>query len=111
MLQAAHYIAQEGGHRTEGLASERAVLRWHFAIATFDSAATALHVYKECDATELPNSCAPLDLRLVPEAVQFTHFQVCKHLHEQELFPMRMQWPEGKVGALVVGYVMGHFVR
>ena len=75
--QVAPCITPEGRHRTEEVAYPSDVFRTHFAIATFDSTATALHVYNECDATELPHSSAPLDLRFVPDEAQFTHLQVC----------------------------------
>ena len=53
-------------------------LRWYFAIAKFDSAATASHMYKECSMFEFSNSPVPFDLRLVPESSVFTHLQVCR---------------------------------
>lgn len=59
------------------MAYERSKLRWHFAVATFDSAATALRVYHECNAIEFSQSAVPFDLRFVPESAQFTHLQVC----------------------------------
>jgi hypothetical protein len=50
---------------------ERSKLRWHFAIASFDSPATANRVYEECDGHEFEESAVCFDLRFVPDAEQF----------------------------------------
>lgn len=47
---------------------ERSKLRWYFAIAEFDSAATAGRVYAECDGHEFEESAITFDLRFVPDS-------------------------------------------
>ena len=51
---------------------ERSKLRWYFAIAIFDSAATAARVYSECDGHEFQESTVCFDLRFVPDAEDFS---------------------------------------
>eukprot|EP00892_Ulva_mutabilis_P002065 jgi/Ulvmu1/1185/UM108_0013.1 len=55
---------------------ERSKLRWHFAIAEFDSAATAARVYDECDGHEFEESATTFDLRFVPDAEDFAGREV-----------------------------------
>ncbi|KAA0152958.1 hypothetical protein FNF29_03481 [Cafeteria roenbergensis] len=52
---------------------ELARLRYFFAEAVFDSAATANKVYEECDGREFGSSGNVLDLRFVPDDTTFTH--------------------------------------
>eukprot|EP01060_Flectonema_neradi_P007447 TRINITY_DN15195_c0_g1_i1.p1 TRINITY_DN15195_c0_g1~~TRINITY_DN15195_c0_g1_i1.p1 ORF type:complete len:710 (+),score=216.13 TRINITY_DN15195_c0_g1_i1:123-2252(+) len=47
-------------------------LRYYYAIATFDSAKTAAHVYSECDGTEIERSGTVFDLSFVPEDMTFS---------------------------------------
>ncbi|WFD21102.1 pre-rRNA-processing protein esf1 [Malassezia caprae] len=42
-------------------------LRYYYAVATFDSAACARHVYNEIDGTEMERSANMFDLRFVPD--------------------------------------------
>jgi len=42
-------------------------LRYYYAVATFDSAASARHVYNEIDGTEMERSANMFDLRFVPD--------------------------------------------
>ncbi|WFD28494.1 pre-rRNA-processing protein esf1 [Malassezia nana] len=42
-------------------------LRYYYAVATFDSAASARHVYNEIDGTEMERSANLFDLRFVPD--------------------------------------------
>ena len=55
---------------------ERSKLRWYFAVAAFDSAATANRVYEECDGHEFEESVICFDLRFVPDAEAFEGRQV-----------------------------------
>lgn len=45
--------------------------RYYYAIATFDSAATAQHVYDELDGTEMERTANVFDLRFVPDEMDF----------------------------------------
>ena len=55
---------------------ERAKLRWHFAVAEFDSAATAARIYAECDGHEFQESAVCFDLRFVPDSEGFAGREV-----------------------------------
>jgi len=46
-------------------------MRYYYAIAVFDSVATAAHVYFECDGMEFEASGNILDLRYVPDSESF----------------------------------------
>ena len=46
-------------------------LRYYYAIATFDSAASARFVYNEIDGTEMERSANMFDLRFVPDDMTF----------------------------------------
>jgi len=50
---------------------ERSKLRWFYAVAEFDSPATALAVYGQCDGLEFERSSNILDLRFVPDNQDF----------------------------------------
>jgi hypothetical protein len=51
---------------------ELSKLRYYYAIATFDSGATANHIYTECDGLELEASANVLDIRVVPRGTKFS---------------------------------------
>lgn len=55
---------------------ERSKLRWYFAIAEFDSPATAGRVYSECDGHEFEESAITFDLRFVPDGEAFAGHEV-----------------------------------
>ncbi|XP_067938735.1 ESF1 homolog [Watersipora subatra] len=46
-------------------------LKYYYAIAEFDSPETAAHIYDQCDSREYLASCTQLDLRFVPEGMEF----------------------------------------
>ena len=46
-------------------------LRYFFGVVACDSARTAEHLYNECDGAEFESSSLPLDLRFIPEDMQF----------------------------------------
>ena len=46
-------------------------LRYYYAIAVFDSAATAQAVYQELDGMEIHHSSTFFDLRFVPDSMEF----------------------------------------
>ena len=46
-------------------------LRYYYAVATFDSKASARHVYNEVDGTEMERSANMFDLRFVPDDMEF----------------------------------------
>lgn len=45
-------------------------LRYYYAVATFDSAQSARHVYNEIDGTEMERSANMFDLRFVPDDME-----------------------------------------
>ncbi|KAK8970644.1 hypothetical protein KSP40_PGU006950 [Platanthera guangdongensis] len=47
--------------------------RYYYAVAVFDSSATANHVYNTLDGTELTRTSNVFDLRFVPDSMEFKH--------------------------------------
>lgn len=49
------------------------VSRYYYAVAIFDSSATANHVYNTLDGTELTRTSNVFDLRFIPDSMEFKH--------------------------------------
>ncbi|KAL5054710.1 hypothetical protein RYX36_035392 [Vicia faba] len=52
-------------------AYEKSRMRYYFALVECDSSATADHIYKENDGVEFEHSSNPLDLRFIPDNMDF----------------------------------------
>ncbi|GAU47386.1 hypothetical protein TSUD_83190 [Trifolium subterraneum] len=52
-------------------AYEKSRMRYYFALVECDSSATADHIYKENDGVEFEHSSNPLDLRFIPDDMEF----------------------------------------
>lgn len=51
---------------------EQGKLKWFFAVVDCDSIKTATHIYKECDGLEFERSGIVLDVRYIPDEVEFS---------------------------------------
>merc|ERR1712113_343987 len=63
-------------HLSEPRMFERSKLRWFYAIAEFDSEATANLIYSKCNGVELQKFSTNLDLRFVHNCADFTNKKI-----------------------------------
>ncbi|RDX78917.1 esf1, partial [Mucuna pruriens] len=54
-------------------AYEKSRMRYYFAVVECDSSTTADYIYKECDGAEVTQSSNALDLRFIPDNMEFKH--------------------------------------
>lgn len=66
-------------------------LKYYYAVITFDSANSANKIYKECDGMEYESSAIKLDLRFVPDEMEFDDEpkELCNKLPELNKYEPR----------------------
>lgn len=67
-------------------------LKYYYAVIEFDSVETADIVYKECDGIEYESTANRLDLRFIPDDVEFTDEpkDVCEQMPEKSAYKPRL---------------------
>lgn len=90
-------------------------LRYYYAVVECDSSATADYLYKVCDGVEFERSSNKLDLRFIPDSMEFKHpprdvaREVCNffHMMARHLYIRKYMYNEGvfiliKVDLLII---------
>ncbi|XP_068657127.1 pre-rRNA-processing protein esf1 [Aristolochia californica] len=54
-------------------AYEKSRMRYYYAVVECNSSATADHLYKTCDGTEFERTSNVLDMRFIPDSMEFKH--------------------------------------
>ncbi|KAK2962266.1 putative ESF1 like protein [Blattamonas nauphoetae] len=71
-LKSSRELSEEKQKENEAMREyEASKLRYFYAVADFDSVATANHIYAECNDVEIMDSGNALDLRVVPDEETF----------------------------------------
>lgn len=67
-------------------------LKYYYAVVDFNSAETANKIYTECDGTEYESTATKLDLRFIPDDMEFsqTPKEVCTELPELTKYEPRL---------------------
>ncbi|KAF3511501.1 hypothetical protein F2Q69_00002914 [Brassica cretica] len=70
----------------------KSTLKYYFAVAECDSSATADYLYSSCDGIELVRSSIKLDLRFIPDSMDFNHPPL--ELQALQMSKVTVSWDE-----------------